>query len=133
MLTRLAREYGIPLRSGPQDYQRRGTVEADWLFEQFIVCRRTLRDLAREKGMGTANMTRWAHTHNIPLRRGGASHDAALRAGRRGRTVPAFLREALNSSYAWDRLERFVAALPSRPCAKLPKPSASVSSRWSSR
>ncbi|MEU8830249.1 TniQ family protein [Streptomyces sp900116325] len=79
-LTRLAHEYDIPLRAGPQDYRRRGTIERDWLIEQYVRCRRTLPDLAREKGMSTANMARWAHIHNIPLRgRGGASHDAALR------------------------------------------------------
>lgn len=41
---------------------------------------RTLPDLAREKNMSTANMARWAHLHQIPLRpRGGASHDSFLR------------------------------------------------------
>ncbi|MCW2932770.1 MAG: LysR family transcriptional regulator [Actinomycetia bacterium] len=42
-LTRLATEYGI-----------------------------ALRDLAREKNMSTANMARWAHLHQIPLRPRGA-------------------------------------------------------------
>ncbi len=38
--------------------------------------------------MSTANMARWApHPQEIPLRaRGGASHDAALRAGDRAGT-----------------------------------------------
>ncbi|MEV0850058.1 hypothetical protein AB0J21_29990 [Streptomyces sp. NPDC049954] len=82
VLTGLAREYGIPLRVGPQDYKRRGTIERGWLFEQYVHRRRTLPDLARETGMSTANMARWAHLYDIPLRpRGGASHDAALRAG----------------------------------------------------
>jgi hypothetical protein len=50
------------------------------LFEQYVGCGRTLPDLAREKNMSTANMARWAHFHQIPLRpRGGASHDSALR------------------------------------------------------
>ncbi|MEV6314196.1 TniQ family protein [Streptomyces sp. NPDC051776] len=79
-LTRLAREYGIALRDGPKDYKRRGTIDRDWLIEQYVHCRRTLPDLAREKGMSVANMNRWAHHHRIPLRpRGGASHDTALR------------------------------------------------------
>ncbi|MET9656124.1 hypothetical protein [Streptomyces sp. NPDC006510] len=72
VLTALAQEYGMSLRSGPRDDKRRGVVEKDWLMEQYIDHRRTLADLAREKGMSTTNMTRWAHTHNIPLRpRGG--------------------------------------------------------------
>lgn len=79
MLTALAHDYGIPLRDGPGDYTRRGTIDRDWLYEQYVHHRRTLPELAREKGMSTANMTRWAHTHNIPLRpRGAASHRTAL-------------------------------------------------------
>ncbi|WP_432248797.1 hypothetical protein ACRAR1_15275 [Streptomyces sanyensis] len=52
VLTKLAKEYGIPLRDGPQDYERRGTIDRDWLIEQYVHCRRTLPDLARETGMG---------------------------------------------------------------------------------
>ncbi|MFJ2815168.1 TniQ family protein [Streptomyces sp. NPDC087294] len=87
VLTDVAKEYGIPLRDGPQDYKPRGTIDRDWLIEQYVHRRRTLPDLAQEKGMSTANMARWAHTHKIPLRaRGGASHDAALRAADRAGT-----------------------------------------------
>ncbi|WSB48922.1 TniQ family protein [Streptomyces cellulosae] len=113
VLTDLAREYGIPLREGPQDYKRRGAVERDWLIEQYVHRRRTLPDLARETGMSTANMTRWAHTHNIPLRpRGGASHHTALRAPEQATDAPAILRAALTSPNTRQRLERFAAALP---------------------
>ncbi|WP_327368619.1 TniQ family protein [Streptomyces sp. NBC_01217] len=81
VLTALAREYGVSLRSGNRDYRRRGVVEKDWLTEQYVVHRRTLADLAREKDMSPTNMARWAHTHNIPLRSpGGRSHHTALRA-----------------------------------------------------
>ncbi|MET9801915.1 LysR family transcriptional regulator [Streptomyces sp. NPDC006368] len=62
--------------------------------------------------MSTANMARWAHTHNIPLRpRGGGSHNAALRTADEATAAPAVLRGALTSPQAWQRLERFVAAL----------------------
>ncbi|WP_231976000.1 helix-turn-helix domain-containing protein [Streptomyces sp. 3214.6] len=112
VLTELAREYGIPLRDGPQDYRPRGTVEREWLVEQYVVRRRTLPDLAREMGMSTANMARWAHAHNIPLRpRGGGSHNAAFRTADQATAAPVVLREALTSPHAWQRLERFVAAL----------------------
>ncbi|MPY48452.1 TniQ family protein [Streptomyces acidicola] len=111
VLTELAKEYGIPLRDGPQDYKRCGTVERDWLVEQYVHRRRTLPDLARETGMSTANMARWAHTHNVPLRpRGGGSHNTALRVTEQAAHTPAILREALTSSFARQRLERFVAA-----------------------
>ncbi|MFD7131045.1 TniQ family protein [Streptomyces sp. NPDC059894] len=112
VLTELAREYGVPLRDGPQDYRSRGTVEREWLVEQYVVRRRTLPDLAGEMGMSTANMARWAHAHNIPLRpRGGGSHNAALRTADQATAAPIVLREALTSPHAWQRLERFVAAL----------------------
>ncbi|MEV7865361.1 TniQ family protein [Streptomyces sp. NPDC088124] len=112
-LTDLAKEYGIPLREGPQDYKRRGAIERDWLIEQYVHRRRTLPDLARETGMSTANMARWAHTHNIPLRpRGGASHHASLRTPEQAADAPAILRDALTSPNARQRLERFAAALP---------------------
>ncbi|MGW2510709.1 TniQ family protein [Streptomyces scopuliridis] len=113
VLTDLAKEYGIPLREGPQDYKRRGTIERDWLIEQYIHRRRTLPDLARETGMSTANMARWARTHNIPLRpRGGASHHTALRTAEEAADAPAILSDALTSPNARQRLERFAAALP---------------------
>lgn len=79
-LARLATEYGIALREGPQDYKRKGVIDRSWLLEQYVGRGRTLPDLAREKDMSTANMARWAHLHQIPLRpRGGASHDSFLR------------------------------------------------------
>ncbi|WP_254407189.1 TniQ family protein [Streptomyces sp. GMY02] len=112
VLTKLAREYGIPLRGGPQHYQRRGTVEKEWLLEQYVDRQRTLPDLAHEKGMSVANMARWARAHHIPLRpRGGGSHNAALHAADQAAAVPAILRAALTGPFAWQRLDRFVAAL----------------------
>jgi hypothetical protein len=89
-LTRLAAEYGIALRVGPQDYKRRGVIDRDWLLEQYVDRRRTLPDLAREKNMSTANMARWARVHQIPLRaRGGASHNSFLRITGEAAGLPA--------------------------------------------
>ena len=111
ILTRLAAEYGIPLREGPQYYKRRGVIDRDWLLEQYIGRRRTLPDLAREKNMSTANMARWVHFHQIPLRpRGGASHDSSLRTIDQASDFPAQIAKALTSPYAWQRLNRFAAA-----------------------
>ncbi|MFE3499138.1 TniQ family protein [Kitasatospora sp. NPDC059160] len=112
VLASFAHEYDIPLRDGPQDYKPRGTIERDWLIEQYVHCRRTLADLAREKGMSTANMARWAHTHGIPLRpRGGGSHGAALRVPDETAQMPPIVRMALTSPYARQRLDRFLAAI----------------------
>ncbi|MFF2896270.1 LysR family transcriptional regulator [Streptomyces sp. NPDC057966] len=112
VLTDLAKEYRIPLRR-PQDHKRRGTIERDWLIEQYVCRRRTLPDLARETGMSPANMTRWAHIHNIPLRpRGGASHHSTLRTADEADALPAILRKALTGPYARQRLARFLAVQP---------------------
>jgi hypothetical protein len=111
LLTALAREYDIPVRAGHQDYKPRGTIDRAWLIEQYVVHRRTLPDLARETGMSTANMARWAHIHKVPLRpRGGGSHKAALQVTEQAAHTPAILRKALTSPFAWPRLERFAAA-----------------------
>ncbi|MFD7616672.1 TniQ family protein [Streptomyces sp. NPDC059802] len=115
ILAALAREYGIQLRDGPQDYKRCGSVEREWLIEQYVTQRRTLPDLAQEKGMSTSNMARWAHAYKIPLRpRGGGSHDMALRVNDQVGRTPAILHKALTTRYAWQRLEHFltVAASP---------------------
>ena len=48
----------IALRDGPQDYKRKGVIDRDWLYEQYVGQGRTLPDLAREKNMSTANMAR---------------------------------------------------------------------------
>ncbi len=111
-MTRLAAEYGIALREGPQDYKRKGVIERDWLLEQYVGLGRTLPDLAREKNMSTANMARWAHLHQIPLRpRGGASHDSFLRTVDQAADLPVPTAKALTSPYAGQRLNRFAAAI----------------------
>jgi DNA-binding transcriptional LysR family regulator len=111
-LARLAAEYGIALREGPRDYKRRGVIDRDWLLEQYVDRRRTLPDLAREKNMSTANMARWAHFHQVPLRpRGGVSHGSFLRSTDQAVGLPDEIRKALTSPYAWQRLNRFAAAV----------------------
>jgi DNA-binding transcriptional LysR family regulator len=111
-LARLAGEYGIALREGPQDYKRKGVIDRDWLLEAYVDHGRTLPDLAREKNMSTANMARWAHLHQIPLRpRGGASHDSFLRTTEQAADLPPEICKAPTSPYAWQRLNRFAGAI----------------------
>ena len=62
--------------------------------------------------MSTANMARWAHFHQIPLRpRGGASHDSFLRTIDQAPDLPVPIGKALTSPYAWQRLNRFATAI----------------------
>ncbi|GID29142.1 TniQ family protein [Paractinoplanes brasiliensis] len=78
-LARLAAEYDIPLRDGGAP-ARHDPVDRDWLYEQYVNQKRPFPDLAREKGMSTTQMERWAREYEVPRRpRGGASHSARLR------------------------------------------------------
>ncbi|WP_435238463.1 TniQ family protein [Streptomyces sp. YPW6] len=110
VVARLAHEYEIPMRRR-EDYGRHEAVERDWLHDQYVVHRRTLADLAREKGMNHRTMARWARRHEIPLRRGGVPA-AAYRAPDWAARAPEFLRDALTAPYAWKWLEVVVAAMP---------------------
>ena len=79
IVTRLARDYGIPLRE-PQLLPR-VTIDRGWLYDQYVTKRRALPDIAKEAGMSTANMARWAKAHAIPMRgRGAPSHSASAAA-----------------------------------------------------
>ncbi|MGV0736063.1 TniQ family protein [Mycobacterium syngnathidarum] len=78
IIARLAHDYDLPLR-GP-GLQPRTTIEREWLYDQYVNKRRALPEIAKEAGMSTANMARWAKTHAIPMRgRGGGSHTKRLR------------------------------------------------------
>jgi hypothetical protein len=106
----LARQHGIELRR-PQGRRRLEHIDRDWLYTEYVVHRRALPDLAAEKGMSTANMSRWAMTHGIPLRgRGGPSHTANINAAEAARNAPAILRPALTTIGGAERLSRFAAA-----------------------
>lgn len=106
----LARGHGITLRP-PQRKPVLPTVDRDWLYTQYVDHQRTLPELDTEKGMSTANMARWAHHHQIPLRsRGGPSHTATLTADKAARSAPALLRPALAGIGGAERLARFAAA-----------------------
>lgn len=85
LVARLARQYGITLRR-PQTPRRHDEIDRDWLHTEYVLNRRTLPELAAEKGMSTMNMSRWAKHHGIPLRgRGGPSHTATVNAAKAGR------------------------------------------------
>ena len=74
-IARLAVDYGLPLRQPGR--HARTTIDRDWLYDQYVNKHRALPDIAKEAGMSTANIARWAKRHAIPLRgRGGGSHRA---------------------------------------------------------
>lgn len=78
IVARLANDYELPLREPGR--QARTTINRDWLHDQYVNKRRALPDIAKEAGMSTANMARWAKTYAIPMRsRGGGSHAARLK------------------------------------------------------
>lgn len=109
IIARLARDYDLRLREpGPQV---RTTIDRDWLYDQYVNKRRALPDIAKEAGMSTANMARWAKTHAIPMRgRGGVSHSSTLAAESLAAEAPELIRPALAGIGGRERLERFAAA-----------------------
>lgn len=108
-VTRLAREYGIEMR--PPHPEARHSVDADWLYQQYVIERRTLPGIAAECGMSTSNLARWARIHDIPMRsRGEPSHRANIDAEALAASAPKLLRPALTEIGGWERLQRFAAA-----------------------
>ena len=106
-VSHLAHEYGISLRKGRRP---RTVIDRAWLYEQYVTRRRTLNDLARETGMSTANMNRWAHSLGIPIRGGGGPcHQKNLYAIDEAMAAPAILRPALQEKGGWQRLHRLAA------------------------
>ena len=75
-MNRWAHVHGIPLRSrgtaGHRQYLQReftqDTIDPEWLFEQYVVQRRAMPELARELGVGNASLYSWARLHGIPVR-----------------------------------------------------------------
>ncbi|ORA35982.1 TniQ family protein [Mycobacterium aquaticum] len=109
IVARLAHDYDLPLRDPCRTAQV--LVDRDWLYAQYVTQRRALPDIAREAGMSTANMARWAKKHDIPMRgRGTASHSATLAAQGTATDAPELIRPALAGSGGWQRLQRFAAA-----------------------
>lgn len=110
IIKQLAREYGIEVR--PPGQLPRQVIDRDWLYEQYVVKRRTLQDIGIECGISPSNMARWAKRHSIPLRsRGGISHRAHLADQIAADTVPVLIRPALAGVGGWQRLERLAIAV----------------------
>lgn len=79
-MMRLAKDYKIDLRKPGRSTKH--TIERDWLYTEYVLNGRPLPDLARQQGVSTSTMARWANVYAIPLRpRGGTRKRAS---GRRG-------------------------------------------------
>ena len=116
VVAQLARRNGITLRPSLRP-PRHSEIDRDWLHTEYVVRRRTLPELAAEKGMSTANMSRWARHHQIPRRgRGGPSHAATISAAQVAETAPALLHPALTGIGGMERLNRFAIASSHPTC-----------------
>ena len=104
-ITRLARDYDIPLRQ----LGRSATydIDRDWLYEQYVIEHRSLENIAAECGMSVANMARWAKVHDIPVRRLSRYYPQDLQADDR---IPPILRPVLVGVGGWERLQRLADA-----------------------
>lgn len=109
-IARLAHDYEVPLRQPCR--HTRNPVDRDWLYAQYVTRRRALPDLAREAGMSTSSMARWAKSHAIPMRgRGGQSHSAILAAQHDVDRALEHTDSTLVKTRTWQRLQLFACAV----------------------
>lgn len=78
-MRRWAQTHDIPLRAAGRPANSPGTpptaheITKEWLWENYAVRRRSLRDIGRETGMSKGSVRRWAEIHDIQLRPRGTS------------------------------------------------------------
>lgn len=112
-LARLAADYEIPLREPGRPAVH--AYDPEWLYEQYINQARPLPAIAKDCGVSTSAVSRWAHEAGIPLRsRGGPSHADALAAPPQSAHAPELIKPALQSAGGLQRLRRFAQLAPFR-------------------
>jgi hypothetical protein len=106
--SRLASEYGIPVRGGKNDPTRsHPALPRAWMLDQYLNHHRSLADLAREKGMAKSTLRHWAKIYHVPIQR----HRAArMNIPAAAAAAPPLLRPAITGPNAWQRLHRFADA-----------------------
>ena len=104
----LAHRYGIDTRHKPRLHEEIGR---DWLSTEYVVHRRTLPDLAAEKGMTTMNMSRWAQRHGSRVDPRPGQHRRQPQTTEDTERAPALLRPALRQIGGAARLNRFETVL----------------------
>lgn len=108
LIAALADDYGIRRRTPTERLRRE--IDPAWLYDQYVLNRRTIGELATQLGMSENGLRARARSYGIPIRRkGGPSHVKALRAADEADTAPELLRPALTSPRARQRLTRFAA------------------------
>ncbi|MCC8340470.1 hypothetical protein LMJ38_31675 [Streptomyces sp. R1] len=128
-LAALADEYGIARRT----HRPRGSLDREWLHQQYVVRRRTLEDIGRETGMSGSAVGARARAYGIATQNNRQprcpQHDFT--------SAPEVIQPTLGSCYAIRRLRLFIQAVrypPSsrraRPTASTPRPSPCNSSAW---
>jgi hypothetical protein len=108
LITALADDYGIRRRTPAERLRRE--IDPAWLYDQYVLNRRTIGELAAPIGMSEHGLLARARAYGIPIRRkGGPSHVKALRAADEADRAPELLRPALTSPQARQWLTRFAA------------------------
>jgi DNA-binding transcriptional MerR regulator len=105
-----ARACGIPLR-----HEARKPIDAQWLWEQHVIRRQTLSEIAAESGDTISRIRYWAKQHEIPItryRRRQLNLDVLQQA--RELHVEKLLNPLRSDKQGWQRLQRF-AAMSSYP------------------
>jgi len=99
-LARLAEDYGIPRRRGGR---REYFIDRQWLYDQYVIERRSFPDLARERGMKSETLANRAQRYGIPTRRLSRYNPMTLSSTAR---IPTVLVPALATQGGWERLQR---------------------------
>lgn len=106
-LARLAGDYEMPLRETGRPANH--AYDPEWLYDQYVKQARPLPAIAKDCGVSTSAVSRWAHQSGIPLRhRGGPSHEDALATAQQSAQAPELIRPALQSAGGLQRLRRFL-------------------------
>ena len=94
---------------------RKYTFDRDWLYREHVIKGRPLAELARERGVSGATMTKNAKMHNIPVRRLGRHTPDALNSDQ---NIPSVLKPALagqGDGNVCNASPRSLDSLPFRP------------------
>jgi molybdenum-dependent DNA-binding transcriptional regulator ModE len=102
-VSRLAKAYGIPLRSEPRD-----PIPADWIYACHVGLQRTVGEMAAELGDSPERVRYWAKKHGIALRTycRTAPYSDVERQARRLHIYDLLL-PVIADKKGWRRLQRF--------------------------
>jgi uncharacterized protein YidB (DUF937 family) len=75
-LSRRAKELGIPVRRNPRSNPRVPITE-EWIYQEHVLNRRTLVDMAQEAGVPYQTLSKWTKKFGIPVRRSPQSNATA--------------------------------------------------------